>query len=491
MDGGRYFDELLPLLEANRQHTAEELQRIVLSLFKLDMGVQAVPHVIRLATMQEQAGQTEAALQTLQQGINHDPQSAQLFTHAGLFQQRQGRLADARRCLERAISLDPTQTSLYGLLGVLLQDMNEPAQSERVLKKALRRQPDNPQTWLNLGTAQMRLHHVNDAEHSYVSALRLDPNYIHARANLGMCQLWQGKAHEGFANYEARYNMPPEQLRVKPPTFPVPRWQGEDLSGKRVLVWPEQGLGDQIMCAAWLSQLRQQCGVKQLVLACARPLLPIFGRLQGPHMLVDVYDAMPLCDVWLGAMSVPYALLRQVGRINPVSAWLTPQMQYLPQVLQHRSAKLRVGLCWKGSAAYPGDAQRSFTLDTYSALLTLPDVEFVSLLPDTRQAFLDWGGAAALDIGHEIDSASPAFEETAAIMQVCDLIITSDTSIAHLAVALGRPTWLMLQFNGEWRWSIHPAKASGSLQIMKQPLQGDWAGLMQSVQNRLKTLVKK
>lgn len=485
---GRFFDAMQLLLTAlshcDKQADSDAavmtiLQSLLSCLFALDMGYHAVPHVLRLATRQEKAAQFDDALQTLQSGINHDPQSVQLFLAAGLFQQRRGRLADAQRCLERALSLDPTFTPLYNHLGIVLQDRGLFAESAAALQKAIARQPDHAAAWLNLGTAQMQLCQPAAAERSFRRALALNPDYAHARSNLGMCLLWQGKAAEGWAAYEARHQMPVALQRVKPPAFPVPRWQGEPLAGKRVLIWPEQGLGDQIMCAAWLQALKERAQIKQLVLVCAKPLLHLFASLKGPDVLVGTHDAMPLCDVWLGAMSVPHALGTEAASVP--RAWLTAEPQWLPQALHAPVSGLRVGLCWKGSEAYPGDERRSFALQTYDPLLQVPGVSFMTLLPGTRDMFLPWAGERVIDPGHEIDAQSPPFAETAAAMMSLDLIITSDTSIAHLALALGRPVWLLLQFAGEWRWSVHPMRDSGLLRVFRQSSPGDWQAPLKEI----------
>lgn len=549
LNAERYFDAIMqiqPLLntlnvspeseslskqENSLTHEQELLSRLVYSLLSLGMGIQAAPHVIRLAQLQELSCKPEVAIKTLQQGIDSDPDNAQLMLHAGLFQQRQQRFQDAQRCFERVLALEPGNKSALTNLGNVFRDLKMPEQAEKAYKTALaidpglvecrnnygiflqdqhrysescqqlegvtKLSPEFTAAWLNLGTALMQLQQYRRAELCFRKALQLDSEYSRARSNLGMCLLMQGRLAEGWKHYEARYQLE-TRSRIKPPAFPVPQWKGESLTGKKLLVWPEQGLGDQIMCAGWLKALKQSAGVSHLVLACANSLVSLFRRLEGVDTVVSIKDAMPLCDYWIGAMSVPFALNQLcsadvAAQQTTISPWLKAENRWLPEVLKKpRSSHqrpVRIGLCWKGSTAYHGDALRSFTLDVYDPLLDVNGVEFLTLLPDTRTEFLAWAGTSGIDIGHEIDADTPAFEETAAIMQQLDLIVTSDTSIAHLAASLGRTVCVLLNFAGEWRWVAHPSANLPQINVLRQSEMGDWASLVQKITEKLRVKI--
>lgn len=551
LSAGRYFDAIMqiqPLLnELNESHESEWesqkadslpreqelLTRLVHSLLSLDMGMQAAPHVIRLSQLQELDGKPDVAVKTLQQGIDHDPGNAQLMLHAGLFQQRQRRFEDARRCYERVLTLEPGHKAALTNLGNVFRDLKMPVQAEKVYKDALTIDPGLVECrnnygiflqdqhryaescqqlervtkqssefaagWLNLGTGLMQLQQYRRAELCFRKALQLDSDYSRARSNLGMCQLMQGQLAEGWKNYEARYQLD-TQSSIKPPAFPVPQWQGEPLAGKKLLVWPEQGLGDQIMCAGWLKALKQSAGVSHLVLACANSLVSLFSRLEDVDTVVSIKDAMPLCDYWIGAMSVPFALNQLcstdvAAQQTKIPPWLNADDCWLPDVLKKPRGSVqrpvRIGLCWKGSAAYQADALRSFTLDVYDPLLDVKGVELLTLLPGTRTEFLSWAGASAIDIGHEVDAHSPAFEETAAIMKHLDLVITSDTSIAHLAASLGTTVCVLLNFVGEWRWVAHPAARLPQINVLRQPVMGDWATVVHKITEKLRVKIGK
>lgn len=549
LNSERYFDAIMqiqPLLgELNNSHESEGqskktesltqeqqlLSRLIQSLISLGMGIQAVPHVIRLSQLQELDCKPEAAIKTLQQGIDHDSGNAQLMLHAGLFQQRQRRFEDALRCFERVLELEPGHKAALANLGNVFRDLEMPEEAEKTYKTALtidpgmvecrnnfgiflqdqhryaescqqlervtKLSPEFTAAWLNLGTALMQLQQYRRAELCFRKALQLDSEYSRAKSNLGMCLLMQGRLAEGWKNYEARYQLE-TQSSIKPPAFPVPQWQGQPLVGKKLLVWPEQGLGDQIMCAGWLKALKQSAGVSHLVLACANSLVSLFSRLDDVDTVVNIKDAMPLCDYWIGAMSVPFALnqlcsVEVAAQQTKIPPWLDTDNRWLPDVLKKSGDSIpppvRIGLCWKGSAAYQGDALRSFALQVYDPLLNLKGVEFVTLLPGTRAEFMAWAGDAAVDIGHEIDAHSPAFEETAAVMKQLDLIITSDTSIAHLAAALGTTVCVLLNAAGEWRWVAHPAANHPQVNVFRQSVMGDWASVIRKITDKLRVQI--
>jgi len=523
----RYFDALqlsVELLkqfdsvsEGDRLRQTDEiacLDVVVTCLHALKMGPQAERYVIRLCTLQQKAGLPEVALQTLQTGINNNLQGSGLFLQAGILQQQQGRKADALRCFNRVLELDPFNASAHNNVAALLHEKKSDASAaeyhfqqaiaikqdfleclnnyavflqdnfrhnEAVLafKKVISLQPDFKSARLNLGSALMALGLFAEAEQSYKDALAIEPDYTEARFNLGMCQLSQAKMLEGAQNYEARYFFDADRTKIKPPVYPFPRWQGQPLTGKRLLIWPEQGLGDQIMCVGFIRQLKQLAGLAHVVVVCSPALKSLFSRISFVDVVAVEADAIPRCDYWTCTMSLPYATALLGAEKFDNDVWIQADKTQLPDLgFPHH---LHVGLCLKGSKTYAGDLTRSFNLSAYDLFRRLNGIKLYTLLPQTRDEFLSWAGESGVDIGHEIDQGGSPFEETAALISALDVVVTSDTSIAHLSVALGRPTFLALQFAGEWRWAIHPARDSGPLRVYQQNHPDDWSDPVQSI----------
>lgn len=278
-------------------------------------------------------------------------------------------------------------------------------------------------------------------------AVTQDPSNDEARINLAMAILAQGRLAEGAALYEARL------LRTRAPALPFPRWDGTPLDGKRVVIWPEQGLGDQIMMARYVPELvRRGCTV---TLVCA----PALERLFKQSLDVNVLPAkgsidLPEADSWIWAMSLLAAMR---GSPAPVDPYLDAKP---------RCTEFRIGLATRGSPTNLNDAYRSLPQDVTEALLAFPGVG--SLLPE--------------------DTFASDMLDTAEIVAGLDLVISVDTSIAHLAGALGKPVWILLPaYATDWRWQTHRTDSPWypSARLFRQTIQGDWANVVQDVKAAL------
>ncbi|HKR86876.1 MAG TPA: glycosyltransferase family 9 protein [Phenylobacterium sp.] len=281
------------------------------------------------------------------------------------------------------------------------------------------------------------------AEAMFRHVLAETPGDHAARQNLGLTVLAQGRWREGAVLYEAR-------LERKPgPGLPYPRWSGEPLDGKRVLIWPEQGLGDQIMCARYVPALVERgC---EVTLICAPTLCRLFaqalpGKVLPAQGTIDFEDP----DVWLWSMS----LLAAVG--DPQGGRV-PFLHAAP-----KASGARIGVATRGSPIHPNDAGRSLPADLAAELLSLSGT--MSLLPEHT------GVADMLD--------------TAEIIAGLDLVISVDTSIAHLAGAMGKPVWILLPERGpDWRWMRERDDSPWypAARLFRQGDDADWRPVLSAV----------
>lgn len=435
------------------------------------------------ANVYRQQKKQELALADYRAALAINPLYAEALNNVGNLYRDMQRISEAEKSYQLALEIKPDFVACKNNYAVLLQEASRYDESIHLLNEVLAARPDFKSAWLNLGGSLMRQSRYAEAEQCYVKALDLDADYVEARFNLGMCQLSQKKLFPGFANYEARYQRSALVAGIKPPGFPIARWQGESIAGKSLLIWPEQGLGDQIMCVAYIAAVRAAAQPSRVILVCTKALVSLFSRIPGIDQVVVRDEAMPLCDYWTGIMSLPHHLVQMQAPLPAPLAYLSADPQYLSEPVRQllATAPRKIGLCWKGSPAFASDHLRSFALSTLTPLLAADDVRWITLLPGTRDEFLAWAAGKAVDLGHEIDAATPAFEETAAVIAELDLVITSDTSIAHLSIALGKTTWLLLYSAGEWRWDIHPMADSPQLRIFRQSREGDWASVVQAV----------
>ena len=288
---------------------------------------------------------------------------------------------------------------------------------------------------------------LQEAEVLFRHSLAETPDNDEARINLAMAVLAQGRLSEGSALYEARL------ARMSSPTLPVPRWNGGALDGKRVLIWPEQGLGDQIMVARYVHRLAARgCDV---TFVCAPALVRLFEQ-SLPATVLPARGTInfPDPDVWLWAMS----LLAAMGGTP------TPNAPYLRANPNRK--QFRIGVATRGSPTNINDEHRSLPDEVASALLSLPEAG--SLLPE--------------------DTGAVDMLETAEIIAGLELVISVDTSIAHLAGALGKPIWILLPaYATDWRWQLERRDTPWypSAQLFRQPVPGDWTSVVSSVRHAL------
>ena len=282
-----------------------------------------------------------------------------------------------------------------------------------------------------------------EAEALYRHVLAVSPEEHVAAMELGMTLLAQGRYAEGAELYEARLK------RTQDPPLGFPRWAGEPLEGKRVLIWPEQGFGDQIMCARFALWLAEHGS--NVTLVCKAPLHRLFAQSLPFRVLpAEGRIEFPDPDVWIRTMS----LISAVGQRG---------IECLPYLRANPvQPSFRIGVATRGSPTNQNDDQRSMPSDMAAALLAIPAAG--SLLPE--------------------HTGARDFQDTAEIIAGLDLVITVDTSIAHLAGAMGKPVWILLPAWGAcWRW-MHGRSDSPwypSARLFRQAAPGDWGGVIAEV----------
>lgn len=284
----------------------------------------------------------------------------------------------------------------------------------------------------------------------YREALSRAPGRSEIEQNLCLALLGAGDLAEGFGRYDLRFER--KIGRVAKPALTFLEWRGEPLAGRSILVWIEQGFGDQIMFARFVPRLAAM-GASVSLLA-PPPLTRLFGALPARILEAAGAVSIPRHDYWIMAGSIP-------GRLGVTEETL-PRAPYLPGA----AGGAGVGIAWRGDPRHPNDAHRSLPPALGEALLTLPGA--VSLLPE--------------------DTGAADFEETAALIRGLARVVTVDTSIAHLAGAMGKPTWVLLPaLNCDWRWQGGRADSPWypSARLFRQPAPGAWEPVLDAVRAAL------
>ncbi|HEX3364309.1 tetratricopeptide repeat-containing glycosyltransferase family protein [Phenylobacterium sp.] len=297
-------------------------------------------------------------------------------------------------------------------------------------------------TAVNLGLLLEDGRRWAEAEAAYRDALRLDPNDPPAQRQLAFLLLRLGRYAEAWPYYEARMVKPGHNRK---PPLSFPEWQGQAVGS--LLIWHEQGLGDQIQYARYVAPLRAR-GIR-VTLMCHPALKRLFDALDCEVIAAEGPVQIPTHDAWVLSASLPWRMGTTLQTIPPAP------------YLTGREGGSGVGLITRGAPSHPDDHNRSMPEEASAALATLPGV--------TR---LEREATGARDM-----------EETAEIVRGLERVITVDTAVAHLAGAMDKPCWLLLPYKGDWRWLIDRTDSPWypSMRIFRQPTPGDWASVVAQV----------
>ncbi|HXA48580.1 MAG TPA: glycosyltransferase family 9 protein, partial [Burkholderiaceae bacterium] len=325
-------------------------------------------------------------------------------------------------------------------------------------------------------------------------ALQINPGLTDVKKFLGALLLFVGEFDEGWTLYQS----PPEAVNELQEWMRLnadfSQWQGQSLNGKSLLVYCEQGLGDQIQLCRYAPILKE-LGAMRITVLCMKPLENLFKRVAGIDEVITGWEIVHLRkhDYWIGSFGIPLHCKTQLDTIPVSIPYLYADAMREKNMATHFAdiAEFKVGICWKGSKACGRDDERSLTLEPFKKIFDLPGARFFTLMVDSRDEFFAAADKAAVDLGHEIDADAPPFEETAALIMNLDLVIACDTSIAHLAGALGKPVWIVLPFSPDWRWLEDRADSPWypTIRLFRQRTRGDWNELFDRVAIRLQSVI--
>lgn len=352
-----------------------------------------------------------------------------------------GELEKAAQGYRELLALDPDALAPLANLASILKAGGAFAEAGALLRRALAVAPETPGLHRNLGNL---LHLANDLEASvdaYRAELARRPEDEEARMGLARTLLGLGRFEEGWRALDAR----PERAKAVARGLTGPEWRGEDLTGKRLFIWPEQGFGDQILMMRYLPRIRGD-----VTMVVMPQLMRLFAGLPATLIAHDHRVEAPAYDYWTLPLSLPLCL--GAGGDLMTAPYLRATA---------RAGSGRVGIAWRGNAR--PDPNRSLPRGVAAALLALP-------------------GAMSLD---PEDTGVVDFQETAEIIAGLDLVVSIDTSVAHLAGAMGKPLWVLHQRRPpEWRWRTDAAGRSvwyPTARVLTQETQGDWSGVVEQV----------
>ncbi len=453
-----------------------------------------------LALAEHQAGNHAAAVVLLKRAIKAQPDGVAQWNDLGNVYGVLKENALAEEAYRQALVCAPDCAETYNNLGVLASEVGDYAEARRLCEIALTLRPDYAEAVYNLGIILAGMGKFQKAVRRYEQTIALLPDHPRARFNLSLTHLLLGDFALGWKHWESRWLTP--QLAPALRTFPQPAWKGESLTGKRILLYAEQGMGDTLQFVRYLPLVAAKGAV--VILEVQAPLVPLFAPLfpgwvgqpsdgapPGGSRLVAQGEQLPHFDLHCSLMSLPAVFKTTVNTLPFAAGYLRPD---LPLPGEHPYGALKVGIVWAGSVTHKRDHERSFSLSVWRPLFDLPHIRWVSLQKGPPAAEL--AALGSIDPAYAaIEDATDDFHDyaaTAAAIDTLDLVITVDTSVAHLAGAMGKPVWILLHKHfPDWRWLLDRKDSPWyrSARLFRQSGKGDWEGVVAEVAQELKKLV--
>ncbi len=386
-----------------------------------------------------------------------------------------GRWPEAIRVFEAVIAADPFHAAAHLNLGNAHADLDDWPEAERLCRLAIDLDPDCLEAHASLGFVLTAMGRLDAAVAACERAIGARPDFAQAQWNRACALLLAGDYARGLAAYEWRKRHP--RFLADFPALPGREWRGEALAGMALLVRSEQGFGDTIQFARYLPLLTARGA--RVTLLCDRPLVPLLSRMPGVSRVVAKGGALPGYDLWVDQLSLPRLFASRLEILPAPEGYLTADPERVAAWRARRPPGPAVGLVFAGNPLHANDRRRSLPADMVARLVRTPGVRFVNLQVGARSGEI-------ADVA-DLSGLLPDYAETAALVRSLDLVIAVDTSVAHLAGALGVPVWLLLPHAPDWRWLMEREDSPWyrSVRLFRQDRPGDWNGVVERVRRAL------
>jgi tetratricopeptide (TPR) repeat protein len=433
----------------------------------------------------------DSAVAMYRKAIVVRPEHETSYCNLGVVLKEEGHLPESVAAYRRAIDLKPSYDWAYANMAAALIELDRFEDSVDACRQALAVNPKMPMALFNLGTALKAQNRLEEAEAALRDALGLNPDFVEAHFTLGQILLHQEKYADGWREYEWRWRLPQYSwLKSLHGEFSQPRWRGEDIAGKTLLVYAEQGAGDTIQYARYIPMLAEKTGAR-IIFAVHRQLLRLLGQIDKAEVIALDQSPLPQFDLHSPLLSLPGLLGTDKHNI-PAEV---PYLKADPLVVDHwrrrigEGGKKKIGIVWAGNPEQTGDRLRSPGLAAVMRLFENSNVTFIALQvgPGRNELSRTPLPPGVIDLGLEVAD----FFDTAAIMADLDLMISSCTAPLHLASALGIPTWAMIPFAAHFLWQSERSDSPWypKLRLYRQEKPGlDWSGVISAIDADVKRL---
>jgi tetratricopeptide (TPR) repeat protein len=398
------------------------------------------------------------------------------YRNLGLVLESQNRSAEAEASCLEAIRLDPQLPEAYCALGSTQMSQGKLSEAEVSYRQAIALKEDYSEAQCNLGNTFIELKQYDNALKAYQKALEIQPDLANANANQAYPYLIQGDFKNGWEKYEWRWQV----ASSRPRPFEQPLWNCEDLTGKRIFVHAEQGFGDTFQFIRYLKLLKQSGA--RILMECRAPEYSLLQNYSELSQLLVRGEPLPDFDFQVPLLSLPGIVGTTLQTIPAEIPYLEPSGScQLPEDLQERvktTEGFKIGFVWTASTLRFTDRKRACPLALLGQLFALPGLTWFSLYKGELAGELE-AFPRIVDLGSHFQD----FTDTAWAIAQLDLIITVDTSVAHLAGAMGKPTWVLLPFAPDWRWLLDREDSPWypTMRLFRQPSFDNWKAVIESL----------
>ncbi len=420
-------------------------------------------------------------LAAYRQLLTLDPANADWWNNLGAALYARGSIAASLACTRRAVALRPGFVVALKNLGVTLAHAGDYAEASVVLGRAVAAGGLDAATLSALGQALVQTGDATGAGQCFTRALAADPRNLDARLGLARSAFLSGDLEQAWQEYEWRWRLEGNPM---PDGLGTPMWQGEDIAGKTLLVWAEQGIGDTLQFVRYLALLRRRGA--RVVAMVQPPVASVVATVAGADVVMPAGGGRPHFDLHAPLLSLPRLL---GGGKEPLAERVpylsTPPGTSLPPIPALDRPGLRVGVVWAGNPDHKNDRNRSLPIETLLPVCAVPGTRFFSLQKGPAVAQLTSSGAETLI--HDLSPLMHSYAETAALLDRLDLVISVDTSVVHLAGAMGKRVWCMLPFAPDWRWELWRSDTAWypTMRLFRQLAPGNWGSVIAEVTRAL------
>ncbi len=435
-------------------------------------------HLLGVAVYQK--GDGALARQLIETAIGLNGAVADYHSNLGMVLLSLRDVAAAEQSLRQAVRLTPTHAKALANLAGALRGRGLFDEALDLARRAVAAAPDDPETQNNLGNALKDAMQPAEAVASYDRALALKPDFALAHWNRALAMLTLGDYAQGFDELAWRWRW--SGFPTRPRDYTAPLWTGQDIAGKTLFLYPEQGLGDAIQFVRYAALARALGG--HVIIEAPGGLAPLAARSKLADQVVAPGEVVPHFDLHAPFLDLPHLFATTLETIPAITPYLVADAAHV-QSLRARTAGrggLRVGFNWTGNPLSPVERFRNLPITAAAPLARLSGIDWIGLQKGSG------GDAVPRPVGLDlIETGEGPLDETAALIASLDLVVSTDTAVAHLAGALGVPTWLMLHHAPDWRWQLGRADSPWypSMRLFRQANPGDWAPVVGAVAEAL------